>query len=168
MDETMKKAKYLVVSMVVIMAMMLPMAVSAASPVSGPVAVIGVPDGITVSYTGSVSDKEKADFTWAASKLGVPGSAVLYANITLNNPDGSVYHPGRGVLVRVDIAGVAPGDTVSVLHDNGTEIHLISATVYNGYVTFVTDQFSPFAFYLQKGAASASTTSTSPQTGVYA
>lgn len=166
----MKKAKYLLVAVVLVVAMMVPMVVSAASPVNGPVAVIGVPEGVSLGVY-QLSDAQKSNFTAATTTLGVKGSPVYYADISLSQ-NGVAYQPGGHVLVRVDIAGISAGDKITILHDLGGTYATIEGVAYNGYVVFATDSFSPFAFYNEVGGAlgggGGGTTPTSPSTGVYA
>ncbi len=173
----MKKIRAIAMSFVLAVALLVPMVVSAASPVSGPVEAIGVPAGVTVSYSATISNEATTTFVnyVKANAAKLPGTLVMYADISLKDANGNPYAPGTVVTLKVAVPGVASGDSVTVLHATPGGVEQLGATCYNGYVTFSTSSFSPFAFILNKAAgtsgggaaATGGTTAKSPATGVY-
>ncbi len=81
-------------------------------------------------------------------------SELLYAyDITLTNPDGSEWQPdsGKSVTVTLDFkgAGLPDGNKIKILHEHDGELNALGEyEIEDGKLTFTTEGFSKFYFYI--------------------
>lgn len=110
----------------------------------------GVPANVQVS----VSDVNENEYHEGISEYVNQNSELLYVyDITLTNPDGSVWQPneGRTATVTLDFngTGLADGNSIKVLHEHNNSLNYLGEYVIeDGKLTFTTDGFSKFYFYI--------------------
>ena len=81
-------------------------------------------------------------------------SELLYVyDITLKNPDGSEWQPGEGQSIAITLdfngMGLSDGNRINVLHEHREELRdLGDYEIEDGKLTFSTDGFSKFYFYI--------------------
>lgn len=129
-----------------------------------------LPNGLTLVFS-DISNSESARAEVTAAQAATPAHGTLVSILEIHPVDENnkvVSNPGVPVTVCVNISGLVPSDGVQILHiksTGGSEI--INGVCGNGYVTFQVDSFSTFAFFVTKNTTTATTTATSPKTGIY-
>ncbi len=120
----------------------------------------------TALNTNTATDVQVASMIDYAKNLQLRGAYAFISDITLLDANGNPVQPDGNTLIRIDIAGLSPQDKVIVVHEKSDgSFELITATVYDGYLTFKPTSFSLYGVLVEKGAGAAITTALSPQTG---
>lgn len=120
-------------------------------------------NAVAITITEAADSEAKAELDDLKTVLGSDYTEnMVVADVKeVTVPEGTVFP----VKVTFDVAGVASGSKVIVLHYNGTEWEKVTVdAVGDGTVTATFESLSPVAIVVEKTAASAAGT-TSPKTG---
>ncbi len=180
----MKKNKFLVALVVVLLvAMMLPMAAmanSANSPqIAGPGAFsmsgLSQSQQFTAVWVGTAQEQA---LNTRATAMGANTYSRGWWDLTIfDTATNMEVQPAPGVPVTVYLGGVTPSSRVQVYHvkADGSMEAIPGPIAGNNTITFIPNGFSIYGFYVGNDAAATTTTTTttttsmtSPQTGVYA
>lgn len=114
------------------------------------IVVAGIPENVSLT----VSDVSESDYHSALNQYIGNDSELLYVyDITLKNPDGSEWQPanGQSATITLDFNGMgfADGNMLSILHEHNGDLNSLgSFAIEEGKLTFTTDGFSKFYFYI--------------------
>ena len=114
------------------------------------IVVAGIPENVSLA----VSSVSENDYHSALAEYVGSDSELLFVyDITLTNPDGSEWQPanGQSATITLDFNGMgfADGNVLSVLHEHDGELEALGDyAIEEGKLTFTTDGFSKFYFYI--------------------
>lgn len=114
------------------------------------IVVAGVPENVSLS----VENVSENDYHNALDQYVGNDSELLFVyDITLTDPDGSAWQPvnGQSATIILDFNGMgfADGNMLSVLHEHDGELRSLGDfPIEEGKLTFTTDGFSKFYFYI--------------------
>lgn len=112
--------------------------------------VTGVPEDVSLNVSGVSEEQYHSDL----DKYIDQNSELLYVyDITLTNPDNSVWQPqsGQSVTVTLDFMGLGlpDGNKINVLHEHDGGLRPLGEySIEDGKLSFKTDGFSKFYFYI--------------------
>ncbi len=128
-----------------------------------------LPSGNTLHLNPQTEAEKQANLeklTAYATQHGIAGTVNFLQDITMTNAAGQEVQPENGnTRLRINVPGLTPQDTVTVLHikNDGSVEEIRPVDVYNGYVEFTATSFSVYSVIVHK--ASGTTSAFSPQTG---